>query len=120
MHALQASTPTRRGHAVAACGLLRGSERANVPPTLRRAVGAAGLLGVLGASLLLAAGAAGAPSAYVPARSGGWPGWLAGPLSGLGLGLPGERFQTLMLVMCGGYALALAASHALSARTLWA
>ena len=31
---------------------------------------------------LTVAGAAGEPSQYVPGRSGGWPGWLAGPLEG--------------------------------------
>jgi hypothetical protein len=83
-----------------------------------RAAAAIGLGGILVSSLLLAAGAAGAPSQYVPARSGGWPGWLAGPLSGLHLGLPGSRFQALLIVMCAGYALALSGAAGLSARAL--
>jgi alpha-1,6-mannosyltransferase len=84
-----------------------------VPAGVLRAGGVLGLLGVVASSFLLAAGAAGAPSTFVPARSGGWPGWLAGPLSGLHVGLPGERVQTLTLVMCGGYALALVGARAL-------
>ena len=47
-----------------------------------RALGALGLLGVLTSVFLLTAGAASSPSQYVPARSGGWPDWLAGPLRG--------------------------------------
>ena len=70
-----------------------------MPEGLLRAAGAVGLAAIIVSSLLLAGGAAGAPTQYVPARTGGWPGWLAGPLSGLHVGLPGDRFQTLMLVM---------------------
>jgi uncharacterized membrane protein len=95
-----------------------GAKRAGLPPRLLQLAGGLGLLGVVASAFLLAAGAAGAPNMYVPARSGGWPGWLAGPLSGLDLTLPGHRFQTLMLVMCGGYALVLASARALSARSL--
>lgn len=62
---------------------------------------------------LVCAGAASAPSQYVPARSGGWPAWLAGPLRGLGVGLSSGRFQALMLVMCASYALVLATARAL-------
>ncbi|HEX3510051.1 MAG TPA: hypothetical protein VHT27_03025, partial [Solirubrobacteraceae bacterium] len=116
---MEASTPIRPVPAAAGPRVRRRGPRAGAPTALAGAAGAAGLLAVLAASLLLAGGAAGAPSQYVPARSGGWPGWLAGPLSGLGLGLPGERFQTLMLVMCGGYALALAASRVLPLGALW-
>jgi alpha-1,6-mannosyltransferase len=86
---------------------------AGAPSRVLGALAAAGLLAVLASALLLAAGAAGAPSRYVPARSGGWPDWLAGPLAGLHLGLPGGRFQTLMLVMCGGYLLVLVGARSL-------
>jgi Glycosyltransferase family 87 len=78
-----------------------------------RALGAAGLAGVLVSVFLVSAGAASAPSQYVPGRSGGWPAWLAGPLRGLGLGLSSARFQTLVLVMCAGYVLVLAAARSL-------
>src|SRR5579884_1142314 len=90
------------------------------PASALRLAGAVGLAAVVASSALLAAGAAGAPSRFVPARSGGWPSWLAGPLAGLHLGLPGERFQTLSLVLCGGYGLALLAARSLSARSIWA
>jgi hypothetical protein len=89
-----------------------------VPEGLLRAAAAVGLAAIIVASLLLAGGAAGAPTQYVPARTGGWPGWLAGPLSGLHVGLPGDRFQTLMLVMCGGYALALVGARSLAPAVL--
>src|ERR1700727_2978585 len=45
-----------------------------------RALGALGLLGVLTSVFLLTADAAAGPSQYVPARSGGWPNWLCGPV----------------------------------------
>jgi glycosyl transferase family 87 len=72
-----------------------------------RAIGAAGMTVVVGCALLLGAGAASQPGRYVPARSGGWPGWLAGPLSGLHVGLDSGRFQTLTLLICLGYGLVL-------------
>jgi alpha-1,6-mannosyltransferase len=78
-----------------------------------RALGASGLVGVIASVFLLAAGAAGSPGRYVPARSGGWPSWLAGPLQGLHMSLGQGRFQTLTLLMCAGYALALASARAL-------
>src|ERR1700744_5250559 len=63
-----------------------------------RALGLLGLLGIVASTFLTAAGAAGEPSQYVPARSGGWIGWLAGPLQGLGLSLGSGGFQTLTLI----------------------
>jgi len=78
-----------------------------------RALGALGLLGVLTTVFLLTAGAATAPTQYVPARSGGWPAWMAGPLQGLGVGLGSGGFQVLMLVMCASYLLVLVAARAL-------
>lgn len=80
-----------------------------------RALGAAGLTAIVGCSLLLAAGAAWRPGRYVPARSGGWPGWLAGPLSGLHLGLSSGRFQALTLLICVGYGLVLWSARSLPA-----
>jgi hypothetical protein len=63
--------------------------------------------------LLLSAGTATRPTPYVPARTGGWPDWLAGPLRGLGVGaISSSGFQTLTLIMCAGYAAALLAAHA--------
>ena len=68
----------------------------------------------------MSAGAASAPSQYVPARSGGWPAWLAGPLRGLSIGISAGGFQTLMLVMCAGYGLVLLVARRLPAWTLLA
>ncbi len=76
-------------------------------------LGALGLLGILASVLLISAGAASGPSQYVPARTGGWPGWLAGPLHGLGIGtITSGSFQALTLIMCAGYAAVLAAAQA--------
>ncbi len=78
-----------------------------------RALGALGLLGIVASVFLLSAGAASGPGQYVPAREGGWPAWLAGPLRGLGVGLSSGDFQTLMLLMCASYLLVLASARAL-------
>jgi hypothetical protein len=89
------------------------ARRSPVPAGLLRVLGALGLLGVVASVALLSAGAAGEPTQFVPARSGGWPGWLSGPLSGLGLELGDARFQTLMLVLCGAYVLVLVGARTL-------
>jgi hypothetical protein len=83
------------------------------PSPALRALGAVGLLGILASVFLLSAGAASGPTIYVPARTGGWPDWLAGPLRGLGVGaISSGEFQTLTLIMCAGYAAVLLAAHA--------
>lgn len=94
-----------------------------VGPSMRsssalRVLGATGMTLIVGGALLIAAGAASQPGRYVPARSGGWPGWLAGPLSGLHLGLSSGRFQTLTLLICVGYALVLWSARTLPAWTV--
>jgi len=83
-----------------------------------RAAGVAGLLGVLTTVFLLAAGAASRPTPYVPARSGGWPSWLAGPLQNVGVGLSADRYQALMLIMSASYLLVLLAARTLPLRAL--
>ena len=83
-----------------------------------RALGALGLLGVVTTVFLLTAGAATRPSQYVPARSGGWPGWLAGPLQGLGVGIRSGSFQTLMLIMCASYLVVLLGGAGAAGRAL--
>ncbi|HEV7529151.1 MAG TPA: glycosyltransferase 87 family protein [Solirubrobacteraceae bacterium] len=93
-------------------------------PATRRAAGVARALGLLGLSgivvttFLTVAGAAGESSQYVPGRSGGWPGWMTGPLEGLGMSLGSGTFQTLSLIMCASYLLVLACSRALSLRAV--
>ena len=69
--------------------------------------------------LLVAAGAASGPSQYVPARSGGWPSWLAGPFAGLGVGLSPGGFQALTLIMAASYLAVLLAVRVLPGRMLW-
>ncbi len=77
-----------------------------------------GLVSVPVCVLILVARAAGSPSQYVPARSGGWPGWLSGPLHGVGLTLDSTTFQALTLAMCVGYVLVLVCAQALSGRAI--
>jgi Glycosyltransferase family 87 len=86
----------------------------------RRAAGAIGVLGILGSAFLLAAGSAAQPGRYVPGRSGGWPGWMAGPYRGLGLRIGQVDFELLMLVMFSCYLLVLHVARALPLRTLLA
>lgn len=83
-------------------------------------LGAFGLLGVFTSVLFVAAGAASGPSQYVPARSGGWPSWLAGPFAGLGVGLSADRFQVLTLIMAASYLAVLLAARTLPGRMIWA
>ncbi len=83
-----------------------------------RALGSLGLLGAVCSVLLLSAGAATRPSIYVPGRSGGWPGWMAGPLEGLDVGITKGSFQTLTLIMCASYVLVLLAADALPMRAI--
>lgn len=83
-----------------------------------RALGAAGLVAIVTSVLLVCAGAADRPSQFVPARSGGWPSWLAGPLGHLGVGISSSRFQALTLLMCAGYGCVLIAARALSPRSI--
>jgi len=92
----------------------RGAQRG------RGALGALGLLGVVVTAFLTAAGAAGEPSQYVPARSGGWIGWLAGPFEGLGMSIGSGGFQTLSLIMCASYLGVLLAARALPLGAIWA
>jgi hypothetical protein len=119
MTSIEAATPTTRvqiaDRAPAETG--RG-DHARAPARTLRALGVLGLLGVLTSALLLSADAAASPSDLVPARVGGWPGWLAGPLEGLGATLTRGSFQTLMLIMCASYLLVLIASRALPWRAL--
>lgn len=78
----------------------------------------AGLLGIVAGIFGLVAGAAGSPTPYVPARIGGWPGWLSGPLHGLGFGIGSSSFQALTLVTCAGYVAALLAARALPGKAI--
>jgi len=69
---------------------------------------------------LLALASAAAPSSAVPkARPGFFPGWLAGPLHGLGPALSIGGLEALVLAVCACYAIALRFAGRLSARRLW-
>lgn len=103
----------RRGDRVSGAPLRDGAQR---PAAIARALGGLGLAGVVVSVFLTCAGAAGEPSQYVPGRSGGWPGWLAGPFAGLGMSLDSSTFQTLTLIMCASYVLVLLTARALPLR----
>ena len=118
MDTLQAATPITRTGVAGRDGRRRGSAPAVRAPAGVRALGVLGLLGILTSVLLLCAGAASAPTQYVPSRAGGWPSWLAGPLGGLSSPLGSHGFQNLTLLMCAGYAVVLACAWAVPWRAL--
>ncbi|HEY5343940.1 MAG TPA: hypothetical protein VIJ66_09825, partial [Solirubrobacteraceae bacterium] len=120
---MQATTPLtglpRRARESAGGPGATGSGGSPVSSRALRWLGALGLLGMFTSVLLVAAGAASGPSQYVPARSGGWPSWLAGPFAGLGVGLSADRFQALTLIMAASYLAVLLAVRALPGRMIW-
>ncbi len=83
-----------------------------------RVLGVGGLVAIVAAAFGVASGAAGSPTPYVPARIGGWPGWLSGPLHGLGIGIGSSSFQVLTLLMCAGYVAALLAARVLPGKAI--
>jgi len=87
-----------------------------VPDVARRILAAAALTGLVVTSLIIAAGAAAQPSSLVPASQGGFPGWLSGPLHGLGSPLSANEFGVLLLAMCACYVLALLCWEAIDLR----
>jgi alpha-1,6-mannosyltransferase len=107
----------RQSVAAAANGRTSASILVRFPSALR-ALGTAGLVGVLASVFGIVAGAAGSPTSYVPSRSGGWPGWLSGPLHGLGLGIGSSSFQVLTLLMCASYLAVLVCANAMSGRAI--
>lgn len=82
----------------------------------RRAAATVALAGLIGSGLLVAAGAAGKPSSFVPGRKGGYPGWLHEPLSSLHLGLAPAGIVMALLAMWVFYGVAVALSDAISPR----
>jgi hypothetical protein len=120
MHATGRAAPAPRGGALqdgrGPGRAARSGLGALATPGARTAVRVAGglaLLALLAALAVLCVDAAAAPSRYVPADSGGWPGWLSGPFGGIGTELGKGGFQALMLVICASYLVALAAARAL-------
>ena len=80
---------------------------------LRRFAGLVALAGILYCAMILVTAAASHPLREVPARLGGYPGWLRGPLSGAGFLLRPSQFAAVVLVMAALYLLALLCAPAL-------
>ncbi|MDX6650018.1 MAG: alpha,6-mannosyltransferase [Solirubrobacteraceae bacterium] len=84
----------------------------------RQAVGALSLAGLALCSWVIVTGAAYRPTRLVPARQGGFPDWLRGPLGDLGGLLPYRDFAGWMVAMLVLWLVALLTVPALRAR--WA
>jgi hypothetical protein len=121
MQAASGVPGTREGAPTAGRRRPRTGVRAAIaaqPDRAMRALAALGLAGVLAGAFLIAAGAATRPTSLVPARSGGWPGWLAGPLRGLDVGISRGSFEAYTLITCAGYVLVLLCARGLKLRTI--
>src|SRR5436305_11947319 len=73
------------------------------------------LAGVVVLGLLIALQAAGGRTGLIPASWHGLPGWMRGPLPGVGPGLHGEEFAELFVWMCACYLVVLALATRVSA-----
>jgi alpha-1,6-mannosyltransferase len=121
MHAPTGARPASAQELIAPAH--RGSAGAHAAAGARRApwalcVGAAGLAGVVASTFLISARAATRPTSLVPARSGGWPDWLAGPLRGLDVGISRGSFQAFTLALCACYLLVLVCASRLPLRAI--
>src|SRR3954471_16021747 len=88
-----------------------------LPRSLAPALASLALAGLVAAGVLICVRAAAAPSGLIPASWHGLPGWLRGPLPGVGAGLTGGVFSALFLAMCAAYLSALGLAHELDTRT---
>lgn len=95
-----------------------GRLRLRVPLAIdaRRAAGTFALGGLVATGFLVAAGAAGESSSFVPGRKGGYPDWLHEPLSSLHAGLDPGGVVLAIGAMWAFYGLALAFSDAVPPR----
>jgi hypothetical protein len=84
--------------------------------SLATPLGTAALAGLVCAGVLICLRAAAAPSGLIPASWHGMPGWMSGPLPGLGAGLTSSAFSAFFLIMCGCYLAVLALARSLDAR----
>lgn len=84
--------------------------------TLRIVTGVLALTGLVGGVLAVVTAAASRPSLLVPARYGGFPAWLRGPLDTADYVLFPSDFAWLMVAMTTCYLLALACAPALERR----
>jgi hypothetical protein len=73
---------------------------------------------LLAASLVLAVDAAAGPSTAVPGGAHAYPGWLAGPLAGIGSPLEHGSLGTLLSLMVLGWLLVLAGARVLPGRLI--
>src|SRR3954468_6097977 len=89
-------------------------------PALARArplLAAAALAGLVLCGALLCMHAAAGESGFIPASWHGLPGWMAGPLPGLGGPLYSSLYAGLFVAMCGCYAVVLGLARHVEART---
>jgi len=96
--------------------------RARAAPTGAELAGTLALAGFVAAMALLALAAAAAPTSLLPTHRTMphyFPGWLAGPLHGVGLVTSGGVRVGAALALCACYAVALRCAGALPARRLW-
>jgi alpha-1,6-mannosyltransferase len=103
-------------HALRARERPRRSVGATVLLAVRRLLGLASIVGLSICSWAIVTGAAYRPTALVPARTGGFPPWLRGPLQGAGGYLPYSDFAVWMVVMVGIFLAALLTVPALHVR----
>ena len=83
-------------------------------------VGTFALVGLLLAMVALAVTTAAGPSSVIPkAQPQFFPGWLAGPLGGLGPRVSVGVLEALIVAICACYAVALRYAAAISTRRLW-
>jgi Glycosyltransferase family 87 len=83
---------------------------------VRRGIGLLSLAAVVYLGASIATGTAAAPTRRVPARLGGFPAWMRGPLDGVGLPLSRAGFVIAIVAMFAAYVVALVCVGALRAR----
>jgi alpha-1,6-mannosyltransferase len=83
---------------------------------VRRGLGLLSLGGLVYFAFVIAAGAGYRPTRVVPARTGGFPDWLRGPLADLGWVLPIHDFAVYVTVMLGCFLVAVVCVTALRPR----
>jgi alpha-1,6-mannosyltransferase len=82
-------------------------------------VGTVALAALVGCAFVLAAGAASRPSDFVPLSNEHFPGWIAGPLHGVGFAMPEGVLTALVVAICVCYAVILWSAAALGSRRVW-
>jgi hypothetical protein len=89
-----------------------------LPDPARRALGAGGLLGLLGFGAAVAVGGAGGRTFVVPASAKGTPGWITGPFHVFGVTITAGQFFLALVAMCLSYVAVLIAADALRPRVV--